>query len=53
MTVFEEIGKTMEEDKKHDEEFNLKLRALVKEYYPYNLKHKISIKWSGGRKLVL
>lgn len=26
-----------------DEEFTLKVRALVKEYYPYNTGHKIEV----------
>lgn len=49
-TVFEEIDETIEEDKKRDQEFNLKVRALVKEYYPFNISHEISITWPKGLK---
>lgn len=49
-TVFEEIAETIKEDEKRDEEFNLKIRALVKEYYPFNIGHEISITWPNGLK---
>jgi hypothetical protein len=49
-SVFEEIAETIEEDRLRDEEFTLKLRSLVKEYYPFNIGHEISITWPKGMK---
>lgn len=52
-TVFEEIAEVIEQDKKHDEEFTLELRALVRKYYPYNVGHEIAVTFPRNFKIKL